>query len=162
MFWVILVLVSMIVGYVIYSRKKVSAQFSPNKIKELTDIQMKEIDKQIKSLSQQGGRLSIPVFLKGIEDSKKEHPGDQRFILVIDNLKKEILKKYGSYIHPEDAFFENGQMIVWSEHPGCFERHLQRRYKNILFSPERRLISKKDIEDARQRDKLDQDIFIST
>jgi hypothetical protein len=55
MSWVILVLVLIIVGYVIY-RTKVSSQFSPEKIKELTAEQMKEIDKEIARLSQQGDR----------------------------------------------------------------------------------------------------------
>jgi hypothetical protein len=89
--------------------------------------------------------------LNNLEESKAEHCGDQKYIAVIDNMKKEIIKKYSAYIHPEDAFFENGEMVIWSEYPGCFERHLQRRYKNVLFPPERRCISKKDIEDARQK-----------
>ena len=160
MSWIILVLVFIFIGYVIYSRKKGAPQFSPEKIKDLTAEQMKEIDKEIARLSQEGGRLSIPIFLKNLEESKSEHGGDKRYIAVIDNMKKEIINKYGAYIHPEDAFFENGEMIIWSEYPGCFERHLQRRYKNVLFPPERRPISKKDIEEAREKDKLDQDRFI--
>jgi hypothetical protein len=151
MSWVILVLVFIIVGYVIYNLSKVSSQFSPAKIKDLTAEQMKELDKEIARLSQQGSRLSIPIFLNNLEESKAEHCGDQKYIAVIDNMKKEIIKKYSAYIHPEDAFFENGEMVIWSEYPGCFERHLQRRYKNVLFPPERRCISKKDIEDARQK-----------
>jgi hypothetical protein len=162
MSWVILVLVFIIVGYVIYNLSKVSSQFSPTKIKDLTAEQMKELDKEIARLSQQGSRLSIPIFLNNLEESKAEHCGDQKYIAVIDNMKKEIIKKYSAYIHPEDAFFENGEMVIWSEYPGCFERHLQRRYKNVLFPPERRCISKKDIEDAREKDRLDQDRFIKT
>ena len=160
MSWVLLVLVFIVIGYVIYSCKKGAPQFSPDKIKDLTAEQMKEIDKEIARLSQEGGRLSIPTFLKGIEESKAEHGGDQRYIAVIDNMKKEIMKIYGEYIHPEDAFFENGEMIIWNEYPGCFERHLQRRYKNVLFPSERRRISKRDIEEARGKDKIDEDIFI--
>ncbi|MDI6741958.1 MAG: hypothetical protein QMD11_04375 [Smithella sp.] len=160
MSWVILVLVLIVIGYVIYNRSKVSSHYSPEKIKELTAEQMKTIDKEIKRVSQQGGRLSTPLLLKNFEESKAEHRGDQRFIAVIDNTKKEIMKKYDSYIHPEDAFYENGEMIIWNEYPGCFERHLQRRYKNVLFPPERRHISKKDIEEARGKDKIDEDIFI--
>jgi Na+-transporting methylmalonyl-CoA/oxaloacetate decarboxylase gamma subunit len=47
MSWVILVLVFIIVGYVIYNLSKVSSQFSPTKIKDLTAEQMKELDKEI-------------------------------------------------------------------------------------------------------------------
>jgi hypothetical protein len=47
MSWVLLVLVLIIIGYLIYSRKKAAAQFSPEMIKDLTAEQMKEIDKEI-------------------------------------------------------------------------------------------------------------------
>jgi len=49
----------------------------------------------------------------------------------------------------------------WSKIPGCFERHLQRRDGNILFPPEKRTISKGDIEEAQKRDKVDQDKFVN-
>lgn len=50
----------------------------------------------------------------------------------------------------------------WSEVPGCFERHLQRRDGNILFPLERRMVSRGETADARRRDKTDQDKFIET
>jgi hypothetical protein len=48
----------------------------------------------------------------------------------------------------------------WSICPGCYERHLQRRYENILFPPERRKVSKDDIIQARKNDEIDQHRFI--
>lgn len=42
--------------------------------------------------------------------------------------------------------------IVWSENPGCFERHLQRKFNNPLFSPKNRKVSKHEIDTARQKD----------
>jgi hypothetical protein len=48
----------------------------------------------------------------------------------------------------------------WSDYPGCFERHLQRRNENILFPVERRSISSEEISAARQKDKIDQELFM--
>lgn len=48
----------------------------------------------------------------------------------------------------------------WSDVPGCFERHLQRRDGNALFPPERRTVSREEITEARRRDQMDQDRFI--
>lgn len=50
----------------------------------------------------------------------------------------------------------------WSEVPGCFERHLQRRDGNVLFSSERRTVSRGEIAEAQRRDKIDQDKFVET
>jgi hypothetical protein len=48
----------------------------------------------------------------------------------------------------------------WSKVPGCFERHLQRRDGNILFPPERRRVSKEEVEQAQKRDEMDKERFI--
>jgi len=45
--------------------------------------------------------------------------------------------------------------ISWSERPGCFERHLQRRYNNPLFSPERQHVTAADVAAARRQDAQD-------
>ena len=47
----------------------------------------------------------------------------------------------------------------WSKHPGCFERHLQRRHENVLFPLQRRNVSDEELEEARCRDKADQHNF---
>lgn len=47
----------------------------------------------------------------------------------------------------------------WSKNPGCFERHLQRRDGNVLFPLERRSVTNKAIEEARERDRLEQENF---
>jgi hypothetical protein len=48
----------------------------------------------------------------------------------------------------------------WSDSPGCFERHLQRREGNLLFPPGRRIVTRKEIEEAREKDKMEQQQFI--
>lgn len=47
----------------------------------------------------------------------------------------------------------------WSKIPGCFERHLQRRDGNALFPVERRSVSNQEIEEARKRDRPEQERF---
>lgn len=160
MSWVLLVVVFIIIGYVIYIRKKGAPRLSAQEIKDLVARQMKQIDETLVCLSIEGKSISLPPFLAHLEESKAEHPGDDTYITAIDNLKKDIIKKYGSHIPPDEAFIENGEMIIWSKLPGCFERHLQRRYKSILFPQERRFISKKEIEEARKKDELDKERFI--
>jgi len=59
---------------------------------------------------------------------------------------------------PESIFgFRKPEEIpmLWSEKCGCFERHLQRRYLNALFPPERRKVTTSDITEARSRDSAD-------
>ena len=49
----------------------------------------------------------------------------------------------------------NVENIVWSDKPGCFERFLQRRYKNPLFPKIERRVTAKEIAQAKAKDKAD-------
>ena len=64
------------------------------------------------------------------------------------------------------GYFVFGPMIVraqsdfkWSESPGAFEQHLQRRHNNALFPKERRKITQSDIDAARKRDLKDYELL---
>lgn len=47
--------------------------------------------------------------------------------------------------------------LWWSEHPGCFERHLQRKHRNPLFGATAGAVSQDDIYAARARDALERE-----
>jgi hypothetical protein len=49
--------------------------------------------------------------------------------------------------------------LVWSENPGCFERHLQRKYMNPLFSPASRIVTQHAVDAARTRDASEADVL---
>lgn len=42
--------------------------------------------------------------------------------------------------------------LLWSERPGCFERHLQRKHNNPLFPPTERGVTQAEVDAARTRD----------
>ena len=50
--------------------------------------------------------------------------------------------------------------IEWNKNPGCFERHLQRRFANKLFPIDRRNVTVSELKEAREKDKSEQDRFI--
>lgn len=47
------------------------------------------------------------------------------------------------------------QRLKWKPYPGCFERHLQRRYKSFLFPIDRQEVSLQELQEARQKDSQD-------
>lgn len=42
--------------------------------------------------------------------------------------------------------------VIWSASPGLHERHLRRRVGNLLFPSERRFVTQREVDEARQRD----------
>jgi hypothetical protein len=49
--------------------------------------------------------------------------------------------------------------LVWSDNPGCFERHLQRKYMNPLFSPASRIVTQEEVDAARAHDASEADML---
>jgi hypothetical protein len=54
---------------------------------------------------------------------------------------------------------DSSSSIDWREHPGCFERHLQRRYNNVLFPVPRRNVTLEELDTARHKDDEDYKVF---
>lgn len=48
-----------------------------------------------------------------------------------------------------------GIEIAWSGNPGCFERHLQRKYGNPFFPPASRVVRQEEVDSARDRDRTE-------
>jgi hypothetical protein len=80
-----------------------------------------------------------------------------------ENFRQELIDKYGSTIPVNTAhrisWEMDGNGKMWSNCPGCFERHLQRRDGNILFPPERRIILREEIEEAVEKDRIEAQLF---
>lgn len=54
-----------------------------------------------------------------------------------------------------DEFKGHSPEIIWRPHPGCHERHLQRRCNNPLFPPSRRHVTLEEVGIARKKDDLE-------
>lgn len=52
-----------------------------------------------------------------------------------------------------DPGFDTRHTFDWSEHPGCFEKHLIRRYHNPLFSEGRQIVTEDEFNEAKLKDK---------
>ena len=50
-------------------------------------------------------------------------------------------------------------VVKWRKHPGCFERHLQRRYKSLFFPRNRRAVTLQEVDVARQKDDDEKNLF---
>lgn len=126
--------------------------------KELGEIENKR-QGIIDSLATQGKTVSLDSIFSKLENEpeslKSEH----------EKMKKYLFDKYGSNLPIDVAYrlikeFDPDEQSPWNENPGCFERHLQRREGNLLFPAHRRIVTKKEIEEAKELDKKEQQDFI--
>ena len=71
-----------------------------------------------------------------------------------------MIKEFFNYfIKGKDKTKADG--LKWSDSPGCFERHLQRRYQNPLFQKERRDVSQGDLFEAKDKDQKEAEEYIN-
>ena len=164
MYWLFLAVVIIVLGF-FYNRKQKSVMTLNAKETELV---AGLIDKEKQTLLDQmldmadeaalkGATISVESFVPITPDMKEELR--QQF----EDYKQNLIDTYGIEIPANTAhrlsmeMEGNGRM--WSDYPGCFERHLQRRDGNPLFPPERRIVLRREIEEAIKKDKLEADMF---
>jgi len=135
---------------------------------EQAEIVVGLIDKEKQALADQMLDMADEAALKGVtvaidsiiqiipdinEEQRKQ----------LEDYKQRLIDTYGMEIPANTAhrlsMVMEGNGRMWSEYPGCFERHLQRRDGNPLFPPERRIVLRREIEEAVKKDKLEADLF---
>ena len=164
MYWVVLAIL-IIVGWIFYSRRKGTVRLTKDQAelalglirKELTEIEIKRQD-VIDNAAAKGQTISLEDIFSHVVNE----PEPVKSELV--KLKKEIFDKYGAKIPIDVAYrlikqLDPDEKSPWSEKPGCFERHLLRREGNVLFSTERRVVTKKEIKEAQEIDRIEQQQF---
>ena len=150
--------------YLLKKKKGGSITLSNEQAQQVLQLARKEreelaqkMDDMVDKDAIQGKTVSVDNLCKETaemsDDVKKE----------IVRYKQELIEKYGPTIPVNTAhrisweLEGNGKM--WSDYPGCFERHLQRRDGNPLFPPERRIVTKKEIDEAKAKDLIEYNQF---
>jgi hypothetical protein len=163
MFWIVMA-VLIIIGLVIYAKRRGAVTLSKDQaqlVHQLVSKERQEIAKKIQDIVDEGALQgkTIPV-----DNLCKETTGmTEQVKQEVAKFKEELLDKYGPTIPVNTVqrlqWELEGKGQMWSDKPGCFERHLQRRDGSLLFSPERRIVTHKEIEEARERDGLERQHF---
>lgn len=131
MFWIVLAIL-IIVGWIIYLRRKGSVTLTKDQaemVLGLTRKEKTEIEKKMQDMLDEGALQGKTVTVDSLCKETADMPEDVKQGIV--RFKQGLLDKYGPTIPVNTAhrisweLEGNGQM--WSDSPGCFERHLQRR-----------------------------------
>ncbi len=164
MFWFFLAVVVIIGSFFYYKKQKSVMTLNAEQAEMVVGL----IDKEKQALADQMLDMADEAALKGatvtvesivsITPDMKEELRKQ-----LEDYKQSLIDTYGTKIPANTAhrlsmeMEGNGRM--WSEYPGCFERHLQRRDGNILFPPDRRIILRNEIEEALEKDRVEAKLF---
>jgi hypothetical protein len=112
MWWVILLVVLIIIGYFAYRRKPIAVRLSKEQLELMQDLVAKE-RQRIKTKKQEiidegakeGKTIPLAPILENLEKLKAEHQGDEAYIAEIERQKNELIEKYGTDI-PVDAAYK--------------------------------------------------------
>lgn len=164
MFWFFLAVLVLVVGFIYYKKQKSVMTLNAEQAEMVVGL----IDKEKQALADQMLDMADKAALNGatvtvesivpIMPAMKEELRKQW-----EDYKQSLIDTYGTGIPANTAhrlsmeMEGNGRM--WSMYPGCFERHLQRRDGNPLFPPERRLILRKEIVEAVEKDRVEAQVF---
>jgi len=154
-----------IICLVIYLRRKSSVTLTKDQaelVKGLVQKERKDIEGKLQDIIDSSAANGKTILLESLFSNIQNK--SQAVKQQLEEIKKDLLKKYGENIPVDVAYrlmkeFDPDEESVWSDNPGCFERHLQRREGNILFSPERRVVTKKEIDEAKEKDRIEQEQF---
>jgi len=112
MWWVILLLVLILIGYLIYTRKTVTVRLSKEQLILMRDLIAKErerikIQKQeiIGQGAREGKTIPLAPILENLDKLKAEHQGDEAYVAEIDRRKNDLIEKHGTHI-PVDAAYK--------------------------------------------------------
>ena len=164
MFWIVLAIL-IIVVWIIYSRRKGSVMLNKDQAEMVGELCRKEkieLEKKMQDMVDKDALQGKTVPVESIGKVTADMSEDVKKGVI--SFKQSLLDKYGPNIPINTAhrisweLEGNGKM--WSDNPGCFERHLQRRDGNPLFPPERRIVIRKEIEEALEKDRIDQEHFL--
>ena len=163
MFWIVLAIL-IIVVWIIYSIRKVSVTLNKDQaeiVGELCRIEQIELEKKMQDMVDKDALQGKTVPVESIGRVTADMSEDMKKRLL--TFKQGLLDKYGPTIPINTAHRISWEMEgngkMWSDSPGCFERHLQRRDGNPLFPSDRRIVTRKEIEDACEKDKMEQQQF---
>lgn len=153
-----------IAGWITYSRRKGTVTLTKDQAeivsklvrKERTQLR-KKINEMVENAAAKGASVSLDDFshIENMPDHAKSE---------LERIKNELFYRYGAKV-PVDVFervlnqLDPDEESPWSDNPGCFERHLQRREGNLLFPPERRVVTQREIDEAKEKDRLEQQAF---
>lgn len=164
MFWFFLAVLVLVGGFIYYRKQKSVMTLNAEQAEMVVGL----IDKEKQGLADKmldmadkaafnGATVSIESIVPITPDMKEELRKQ------LEDYKQSLIDTYGTGIPANTAHRLSMEMEgndrMWSMYPGCFERHLQRRDGNPLFPPERRLILRKEIEEAVEKDRVEAQLF---
>jgi hypothetical protein len=111
MWYVILLVVLIIIGYFVYTRKTATLRLSKEQLELMKDLIAKErerikIQKQeiIDQGSREGKTIPLAPILDKLDELKADNQGNAAFIAEIDRQKNKLIKKYGTQIPVDEAY----------------------------------------------------------
>lgn len=162
----LLVLVTVLIaaGVLLYWNRRERVTLSPEQaraVQSLVKEEREEIAQELQDTVDESALSGKEVPLASLfGQTEGLSPDEKREIAAY---KEDLFDKYGPAIPANTAhrisweLEGNGKM--WSDYPGCWERHLQRRDGNRLFPSGRRIVTRKDLEAAIRKDQSEQAEF---